>query len=354
MKEPFDDTTKQFYRRVFENLGVSHVETEKEVFFQSRRIDLVIECSDEDIAKLQGTAFAHFRGVNAFEVKGPNDPFTVIDYNRALMRVWGLGAMKAPKEKKSDASKTDKEQRAAAEAYNKRVTVDELPPHELYALPKRRTLTVVAVTCPLKILKWLKDEFGFRPIEPGVYHREGQISQWIICPSDLRIVPKNYPLLPLSKGKKLEDFIDHCLKEGLFDQLRLVMYVGVKVDPDTLWQKIKEVRKMATKIRPETLGYIDEFFRDAPDFFDDVPFIQEKMAEREQRGEQRAKQRMLLTQLGYKFASVPQYVVQQIESTTDEEQLGSWLKLILSANTLQEMGFGGISTNGTNDTNGHR
>lgn len=365
MKEPFDDTAKQFYRRFFENLGVSQVESEKEVFFQSRRIDLVIECNEEDIARLQGTAFAHFDELNGLEVKGPNDPFTLIDFNRALMRIWGLGAMKALQEEEKDISKSDKEQRAAAYAYHtKPVTVAELPPHELYALPKRRTLTVITVICPLKILKWLKEEFEFRPVEPGVYHYDGQISQWIICPSDLRIIPKNYPLLPLSKGKKLRDFIDHCLKEGLFNELQLVMDVGVKVDPDTLWQKINEVRKMATKIRPETLRYIDEFFRDAPDFLDDVPFIQEKMADygqqRERRGERRgkqegeqhARQQILLSLLRKKFASVPQYVVHQVESTTDQEQLTSWLEQILSANTLQEMGFGLSAKNGKNGANG--
>jgi hypothetical protein len=156
-------------------------------------------------------------------------------------------------------------------------------------------------------------------------------------------VPKNYPLLPLAKGKKLEQFIDVCLKEGLFDYLGLVMHVGVKVDPRTLWQKMKEVRNMSVKIRPETLGYIDDLFRDAPDFFDDVPFIQEKMAEREQQAvqqaEQRAKQQMLITLLGQKFAFVPDVVVAQIESTTNEEQLDDWLKQVLFANTLEQMGF---------------
>ena len=125
---------------------------------------------------------------------------------------------------------------------------------------------------------------------------------------------------------------------------------------------------MATKIRPETLRYIDEFFRDAPDFLDDVPFIQEKMADygqqREQRGERRGEQRgerrgkqqgeqhALLMLLRQKFAFVPEYVVRQVESTTDEEQFTSWLELILSANTLEEMGFGLSAKNGTNGTNG--
>ena len=116
---------------------------------------------------------------------------------------------------------------------------------------------------------------------------------------------------------------------------------------------------MSVKIRPETLGVIDDFFRDAPDFFDDVPFIQEKMTEREQQAvqeavqeaEQRAKRQMLITFLGQKFAFVPDYVVDQIEGTSKSEQLEDWLKQVLFANTLEQMGFGAYSTNGANGAN---
>jgi hypothetical protein len=51
-----------------------------------------------------------------------------------------------------------------------RMTKEELTPHELYALPTRRTLTIITVGCPIKILKWFKDDFRFRPVEPGIYH----------------------------------------------------------------------------------------------------------------------------------------------------------------------------------------
>ena len=100
--------------------------------------------------------------------------------------------------------------------------------------------------------------------------------------------------------------------------------------------------------RSETIRYIDEFLRDEPEVFDQVPFFQEKMADY---GKQR-EQQMLLTLLRQKFAFVPEYVVRQVESTTDEEQFTSWLELILSANTLEEMGFGLSAKNGTNGTNG--
>ena len=62
--EPFDDSTKAFYRQLFENWGMS-VETEREVFFRGRSIDVVVTCTDEDQTRLQNTAFSHFRWLNA-------------------------------------------------------------------------------------------------------------------------------------------------------------------------------------------------------------------------------------------------------------------------------------------------
>ena len=55
---------------------MSRVESELEVFSNSRRIDLVIECSDEDMIKLRDTIFNYFLWANAIELKGPNDPLT--------------------------------------------------------------------------------------------------------------------------------------------------------------------------------------------------------------------------------------------------------------------------------------
>ena len=46
-KEPFDETTKAFYRRFFEDKGL-HVETERELFFRGRKIDIVVSCTDSE------------------------------------------------------------------------------------------------------------------------------------------------------------------------------------------------------------------------------------------------------------------------------------------------------------------
>jgi hypothetical protein len=53
-----------------------------------------VTCSDTEIAKLQNTVFAHFRRLNALELKGFYDPLTVANFFRIMMRVWALGDQK--------------------------------------------------------------------------------------------------------------------------------------------------------------------------------------------------------------------------------------------------------------------
>ncbi len=95
-KEPFDETAKAFYQRLFKSWGLK-VETEREVFSRSRTIDLVVACLNEtDRARLQHTVFSHFRQLNAIELKGFHDPLTVDNLNRIIMRAWGLSVKKTP------------------------------------------------------------------------------------------------------------------------------------------------------------------------------------------------------------------------------------------------------------------
>ncbi|MEK8021489.1 MAG: hypothetical protein VSS75_031825, partial [Candidatus Parabeggiatoa sp.] len=84
--EPFDETTKAFYQRLFQNWGFK-AETEREVFSHSRTIDLVVTCPTKaDRKRLQKTVFAHFRQWNAVELKGFHDPLTLDNFNRIMMR----------------------------------------------------------------------------------------------------------------------------------------------------------------------------------------------------------------------------------------------------------------------------
>jgi putative component of membrane protein insertase Oxa1/YidC/SpoIIIJ protein YidD len=89
-------------------------------------------------------------GYNAIELKGINDPLTLIDYNKIMMRAWGLGAFK-PKPKPED----DKEEQS-----------DNTP----NPYPSQRTLTIICVTRPTKLLAQLETEVGFTKQSEGIYH----------------------------------------------------------------------------------------------------------------------------------------------------------------------------------------
>ncbi|MFB3040951.1 MAG: hypothetical protein ACE1ZS_03970, partial [Candidatus Poribacteria bacterium] len=138
--------------------------------------------------------------------------------------------------------------------------------------------------------------------EPGIYLCDERLPQWIIYPTELTLVSKNYPLLSLATGEKLEQFIDLCVREGLMDYLQLVMDVGLATDPVVIWQKILEVKQMRPALPEKTWKAMDEFFRQIPEALGKLhvfqEWIQEILAERErqaeQRGEQRAQQQTLI------------------------------------------------------------
>ncbi|MEZ4866331.1 MAG: hypothetical protein R3C14_33750 [Caldilineaceae bacterium] len=74
------------------------------------------------------------------------------------------------------------------------------------------------MTRPERILDELGSELRFvATAEPGIYHSDQSLPQWIIHPSELSLAPKNYPLLPLARGEKLAQFIELCLQAGLTD-----------------------------------------------------------------------------------------------------------------------------------------
>jgi hypothetical protein len=321
--EPFDDTAKAFYHRLFKNWGIE-VETEREVFSRSRKIDLMVTCTDADRSTLKNTVFAHFRQLNALELKGIHDPLTVDEYNLIVMRADGLGV---PKYQRKSPSTSQKEETKT----HKSQLLNEI------------TATIVCVTRPDKILNELEKAYRFVKQEAGIYFCDDVLGKWIIHPDELSLVPKNYPLLPLARGEKLEQFISLCVREGLNDYLQLIIDVGLATDPELIWQKILEVKKMRYQIREETWPVIDQFFREMPEAIGKLPTFQEALAESQrqsvQDGIQQGEQRTLIRQLRRKFTQVPKNVVQKIESTSDIEQLDSWLDQIILANDLAEIDF---------------
>jgi len=360
-KEPFDETAKAFYQRLFKSWGLK-VETEREVFSRSRTIDLVVACINEtDRERLQHTVFSHFRQLNAIELKGFHDPLTVDNLNRIIMRAWGLSVKKTPSTKKPASNLSDE----------KKIPLS-LGDDEKIPLADEITVTMVCVTRPNKILNELKTRYRFMATQKaGIYLSDDVLSRWIICPSELDLIPENYPLLPLARGKKLEDFIALCVREGLNDYLQLILDVGLATDPEVIWRKILEVKQMKHQIREETWPIIDQFFQEMPEAIGKLPTFQEALAESQrqalqqglqqgvQQGVQQGLQqglqqgvqqgehqgalynehRLLIRQLRQKFCEVPNSLVQQIESNSDIKQLDNWLDQIMLAKKLVEIDF---------------
>jgi hypothetical protein len=149
----------------------------------------------------------------------------------------------------------------------------------------------------------------------------------------LELVEKNYPLLPLARGKKLEQFIALCVREGLNDYLRLIVDIGLATDPELIWQKILEVKHMKYQIREETWPIIDQFFQEMPEAIGKLPTFQEALTASMRQGVRHT----LIRQLQRKFTAVPESVKQQIEATSDIEQLDKWLDQTISAQKLTEI-----------------
>ena len=265
MSEPFDPNSKSYYRQWFEKRKIL-VESEYESFLRARKIDLLVRCDDEAKRQLQETVFAHFRQVNSIEFKGIHDPLTLADFKRIQMRSWGVGLWHKPSQNEQTDVETPSDEELEV-AWSEEA--EQL-------LPSQSTITIVCVTRPDKVLDGLKQELRIQLTEQrGVYYCDSLIPTWIIHPSELAMIPANYPLLPLARGKTLADFVELCVQQGWMDELQFTLEVGLVNDPEPLWQKLVEVRKMQVPIKKETWESINEFLRLTPEAFEKLPVFRE-------------------------------------------------------------------------------
>ena len=320
------------------------LESEVEVFSRGRMIDLTVECTLEQLNSLQLTVFDYFRLLNLLEFKGDGDPLTLKDLNLILMRAWAIGAMEFEEIATTDLSLFPALHPA-------------LLAHERYQLPRQRTVTIISVKRPDKLLNDLSGELGFRRTdEPGIYLCEQLFPIRIICPRELSLQPKNYPLLPLAKGKKLEQFIDICLRDGLATYLQLIIDIGLATDPEMIWKKLLEASNMTVKMREETWSIIDQFFKQTPHAFQKLPTFRDTILlaaeDARQMGERQAEQQTLIRLLQRKFGPLPESVISEIQGTMNTERLSAWLDQVLDATSLQEMGFFVPPQNGKAALNG--
>lgn len=348
VSESFDSHTKTFYRRKLTEWQL-HVTSEFEVFARTRKIDWVVQCEDDDLVRLQPTVLQHFRRLNTLELKGIHDPLTLRDLYRIKMRAWALLSLfplnPQPKGKRRKA-KPNLASRIEGEL-----------------LPDQCSITILAVVRPDRLLDTLADRLKvIRTERTGVYRCDVELTTWIIHPDELEVIPENYLLLPLARGKKLAEFIEICLRDGLTDYLELILDVGLLNDPNAIWQKLWEVNQMRPKIKEETWPYIDRFFQEVPEAIENLPTIRNTLQEAVQaaaqaatqaatqaaaqaaaqastEGEQRGWHHTLLLVLQHKFGTLPVEMARQVEQITELAQLDRCLNQALIAKSLDELSW---------------
>jgi hypothetical protein len=266
-----------------------------------------------------------------------------------MSRAWGLGAVErfAEKTGRIDGDGSMQGQRERTE------------------LPSTRTVTILCVVRPESILS--TGELAFRATpEPGIYMTEGPLRTWIIVPSEVALERRNYPVLPFAKGKKLQDFIELCAREGEITYLRTSLEAGSAVAADAMWPKLMEMLNMQPVYTPEVLEIIDQIIQKFPDklplsakrraeVIEEQVRAAEKLAveralkrglkkglkkglkEGLKEGELQTRQQMLLRLARHKFGAIEPALEKQIRTTTDVSLLDGWIEKILDVTSLQEL-----------------
>jgi len=190
----------------------------------------------------------------------------------------------------------------------------------------------------------LDTEIGFKPTEePGIYHNPQQIKQWIVHPAELRVVPKNYPLLPLSRGKTLEDFIEVCIRDGLNEYLEFIIDLGMHSEPNTILKKLLEIQEMSEQFQPneETVVLMDRVFEAFPDMVARMSTFSTALEEREEIGVAQGialgKQDTLIRLIKHKFDDIPTIILTMCEDNNDIDLLNSWTNIALTAEDTESI-----------------
>ncbi|MEM7530712.1 MAG: hypothetical protein AAF639_00935 [Chloroflexota bacterium] len=349
-KPPFDDTSKFFYKDFFAKLKLE-AETETNVYDKARSIDLVVICRQHNRAAIDDTVFQYFEYVNDLEFKGDNDPLTLQNYYLILSRAFALASQKEEervlesRKKKSGAKKSGKQQP------KKREKADRF-------LLRDMTLTIICVTRPDTLLNELADETKFTEVAPGLYYNDELIAKWIIHPSELMVIPENYPLLPLSRGETLEQFMDVCLREGLTEYLELILDLRLYTDSSTILKKILEAQMSNYQHwSDESLAVVDRFFEVFPEIKErviartvqqgvDQGFEKGREFGREEgleqglvqglvRGKILDRQDTLLHLVKHKFKDIPTIVLTMIEDNQDIALLSAWTNIVLDSDDIE-------------------
>ena len=314
MPQDYDAAYKAFYERLFQGWNIP-IETQVEVSRRARSIDAVIRCQKVHLQRLQGTAFGFFLLINILELKGPEDALNRADYMRTVSRAYGLLA----------------KQRT-----------------EAYGLPRNATLTIVCSVRPDTILDRLQSEFGFVPTdEPGGYISDQELQRRIIVATELEVIPKNYPLLILSKGPKLLEFFEEVVNKGLTEYVEVLFQVAVDIDPETLTEGVIKMAEMHPEYKANLERAVAKWLTFSPDSVQRIAPLQQLLEERGRDASIRAsreamiqaKQEALSLLLESKFGPLSEELAPKLEALSDVEELNRLYRRALDAQTLEEIGL---------------
>ena len=300
MPRDYDSVYKAFYERLFQRWQVP-VETQVEVSRRAKTIDVVIQCEEQHLQRLQETCFWFFRRINDLELKSPEDPLDLTDYMTIVSRAYGLLAKQE---------------------------------NEVYQLPTNATLTTVCSVRPKKLLEDLQSELQFFPTsEPGIYFSEQRIEERIIVSTEVEVIEKNYPLLILAKGKKLLEFFEEVVRKGLIEYVDILFQVGI--NPETLTEGVRIMAEMHPEYKANLERALEKLFEFSPESMERIAPIR-RFLEEQRRNDKCEDIRLLLDS---KFSPLSEELVSRLEAVNDLNELTQLYKRALQAQTLEEVGL---------------
>ncbi len=181
------------------------IQTQVEVSRLPRAMDaLVVLKSPDEIEKVRAeTAFHYFRGHNHIELKGKEDELTLFGYH--LIR--GRSHLYLGENKVST---------------------------------KDMTVTIVSARKPINVLQKCPEDVRWEQVDVGHYRSTDLLPVHLFVCNELKIEPKNYPLLLFAASKKkLRQFFERIVEEDN----TLYIYYAHFAD----YELIEEVLKMAGK-----------------------------------------------------------------------------------------------------------
>ena len=211
-------------------------------------------------------------------------------------------------------------------------------------LKETALLTIVCSVRPDKILDDLQTELCFFPTsESGIYLNTQRIEERIIVSTELDVIEKNYPLLILSKGKKLLEFFEEVVMKGLTEYMEILLDIGIFTDPETIIEGVRRMSERHHELTPGLKRALESWFEDYPQHIHEMAPIRRVLEEERRNASMnailRVKRETLSLLLESKFGPLSEEFVSALEAVRDVDKLTQLYKRALRAQMLEEVGL---------------